>query len=67
MVTIPTPENWEQIIEFTQSSRAGFDEIRKARPEQELAQKAMMQFLENCKFENCTPNEGYIKAMGMNP
>jgi hypothetical protein len=56
-----------QSIEFTQSSRNGFDEIRKARPDQQLMQKAMLQFVENSKFSNSQINEGYIKAMGMKP
>ena len=65
MKSIEQPENWDKVIEFTQSSRNSFDEIRKARPDQELMKKAMLQLLENCKFSNCKVNQGYIKAMGM--
>ena len=67
VVSIKQPENWDLIIEFTQSSRAGFDEIRKARPDQEIVKKAMNDLLENCKFSNCLINENYIKAIGMQP
>jgi aryl-phospho-beta-D-glucosidase BglC (GH1 family) len=67
MVTISTPENWQLIVDFTQSSRGNFSEIREARPDQEAAKKAMLAFLENCKFSNCSKNEGYIRAMGMEP
>ncbi len=67
MRTIPAPENWDIVLEFAKAPRTGFDEIRKARPNQELAKKAMLQFIENMKFENTTINEGYIKAMGMKP
>ncbi|MFY9151860.1 MAG: glycoside hydrolase family 5 protein [Prolixibacteraceae bacterium] len=67
MVSITQPENWEKIIEFTQSSRNGFDEIRKARPDQEMVKKAMLEMLENSKYSKCTMNESYIKAMGMKP
>jgi aryl-phospho-beta-D-glucosidase BglC (GH1 family) len=67
VVSITQPENWDKIVEFTQASRNGFDEIRKARPDQELVKKAMLQLIENCKFANCKVNESYVKAMGMKP
>ena len=67
MMGITQPENWDKVIGFTQSSRNGFDEIRKARPDQELMKKALQQWVENSKFSNCTVNEGYVKAMGMKP
>ena len=65
MKGIEQPENWDKVIEFTQGSRNGFDEIRKGRPDQELMKKAMLQLIENCKYSNCKVNEGYVKAMGM--
>ena len=67
MRIIEQPENWDKVIEFTQSPRNGFDEIRKARPNQELMKKALLQYAENAKFSNSKINEGYIKAMGMKP
>lgn len=67
VTSIAQPENWDKVIEFTQSPRNGFDEIRKARPDQELVKKAMLQLIENSKFSNCTVNESYVKAMGMKP
>lgn len=67
MVSIPQPENWDKIIAFTEASRNTYNEIRAARPDQEMAKKAMLQMLENCKYKNCTSNEAYIKAMGMKP
>ena len=67
VMSITQPENWDKVIEFTESPRNGFDEIRKARPDQELVKKAMLQLIENCKYKNCKVNEGYVKAMGMKP
>ena len=67
VTSITQPENWDKIIEFTQSPRNGFDEIRKARPDQEMVKKAMLQLIENCKYTNCKVNENYVKAMGMKP
>ncbi|MDO8929568.1 MAG: glycoside hydrolase family 5 protein [Bacteroidota bacterium] len=67
MINIAAPENWELIVAFTESPRNSFDEIRKARPDQEMVKKAMLQLIENCKFSNSKVNEGYVKAMGMKP
>jgi hypothetical protein len=67
VMNIVQSENWDKVIEFTESPRTGFDEIRKARPNQELVKKAMLELIENCKFSNCKVNEGYVKAMGMKP
>jgi len=67
VLNIVQPENWDKVIEFTESPRTGFDEIRKARPDQELVKKSMRQLIENCKYSNCKVNEGYVKAMGMTP
>jgi len=67
VLTIPTPENWNVIVEYTKADRSSFAKIREARPDQELVKKAMKDLLENMKFANCKKNEGYIKAMGMKP
>ena len=67
VTSITQPENWEKIIEFTEAPRNNFNDIRAARPDQELVKKAMLQLAENSKFRNCTVNEGYVKAMGLKP
>ena len=67
MVTIPTPSNWDSIVTYTEQPRLSYKEIREARPDQEMVRKAMLDLLENCKFANCTRNEGYIRAIGMKP
>ena len=67
VMSISQPENWDKIIAYTESPRKSFDEIRKARPDQEMVKKAMLQMIENCKFNNSKVNEGYVKAMGLKP
>lgn len=67
MVNIAKPENWDLVVQFSEAPRSNFDEIRKARPDQELAKKAMLQLIENMKYKNCRVNPEYIKAMGMKP
>jgi hypothetical protein len=67
VLNIPTPENWDSIVAFTQHPRLHFGEIRNVRPDQALVRKALLDLVENCKFQNCTKNEGYIRAIGMTP
>ncbi|MEA4809300.1 glycoside hydrolase family 5 protein [Macellibacteroides fermentans] len=67
MVHIKKPANWDLIVEYTQKPRNNFNEIRVARPDQELVKKAMLELLENIKFAHCIKNQGYIKALGMKP
>ncbi len=67
MLTIPAPENWHVIVDYTKADRSSFAKIRAARPDQALVKKALTDLLENMKFANVSKNEGYIKAMGMQP
>jgi len=67
IVRINAPEKWKLIVEYTKKDRSGFDKIRAARPTQSDILEAMNDLITNMKFENCTPNENYIKALGMNP
>ena len=67
VMNIERPENWDKVVEFCDGPRSSYDEIRTARPDQELAKKAMLNLLENCKFSKCKVNESYIKAMGLKP
>ena len=60
---ITPPENWDKVMEFSEAPRATFFEIRAARPDQETAKKAMLDFIEASKFENCVPQEGYIRSL----
>lgn len=60
---IRPPENWKTVMDFSEAPRATFFEVRAARPDQEAARQAMLEFIENCKFENCMAQEGYIKSL----
>lgn len=64
MVTFDKPENYDAISAFADTTRSTFEEVRKARPDMSAAKKSLEQFLINCRFENCKPNEGYVKALG---
>ena len=60
---ITPPENWDKVIAFSEAPRSTYFEIRDARPDQAMARQAMLDFIEAAKFENCTPQEGYIRSL----
>ncbi len=66
-VGITPPEGWEAVVAFSEAPRATYQEIRAARPDQALARQAMNAFLEACKLENCTVQQGYIRSLGLDP
>lgn len=64
------PDGWDEWVAYAESDRNSFKKIRTLKdslngikPEQ--IQKVLGEFVENCRFENCFPNEGYCKALGM--
>jgi len=67
LMLIPTPENWDLIVEYLQKDRSSLKKINEARPDMKLVRKAMTDYLENMKFANCKKSEGYIRALGMKP
>jgi len=65
IMTFSIPKNYDTVILYADTLRNSFEEIRKARPKNiELVKQALDGFLNNCKFSNCTPNKGYIEALG---
>jgi Endoglucanase len=64
-VGITPPEDWDLVVQFSEAPRSTYREIREARPNQEVARKAMKDFLEACKFKNCVVQKGYIKSLGL--
>lgn len=65
IVTFNVPAGYEKIIEYTEKPRADFAAIRKAAPQdREQIKKALYEFINNSKFENCRPNKGYMEALG---
>jgi len=58
---------WDSLIAWAEGPRGSFEEIRKSRPAAGVVKKALADLLENIRFENCTPNPGYIRALGAEP
>jgi endoglucanase len=66
IITFDVPAGFDKIIDYTEAPRADFAAIRKAAPaDREEIKQALYGFLNNCKFENCKPNKGYIEALGL--
>jgi aryl-phospho-beta-D-glucosidase BglC (GH1 family) len=64
-VTFSVPENYDKVIAFAESPRSSFEEIRKATPkDREAIKKALYDFINNSRFENCRVNKGYVGALG---
>lgn len=57
------PKDYHLISAYAKSNRSSFAEIRKNKPESDKVQLALNEFLENCKYENCFFNAGYIEAL----
>ncbi len=66
IITFDMPAGFDKLIDYTELPRADFEAIRKAAPaDREQIKKALYDFLNNSKFENCRPNKGYIEALGL--
>lgn len=67
-VTFAVPEFYDQVIAYADTMRNNFSDIRKLRPKNmDEIKKALDGFLLNAQFKNCTPNKGYISALGLKP
>jgi endoglucanase len=66
IITFDLPAGYDKIIDYAELPRADFGAVRKAAPaDREQIKQALYAFLNNCKFENCRPNKGYIEALGL--
>lgn len=61
------PENWDKIMEFEKAPRMNYDDIKAAREKvgQDVARKAMADFIETSKFNNCEKLDWYIRDVRM--
>ena len=67
-VGFAAPEAWEAVILFAESSRESYQQIREVRESvggMELLQGAMDALIEAIKFENCSIDKEYIRALGL--
>jgi aryl-phospho-beta-D-glucosidase BglC (GH1 family) len=64
-VSIALPSDWDAIVDFAEGPRLTFEDVRKHRPAKEKVQKALGDYLERIKFDNCRVNQGYLEALGV--
>ncbi len=64
VASINKPVDWDAIVAFADGPRTTFEEVRKNRPANEKALKALNDYLEQIKFANCRINQEYLKALG---
>ncbi len=68
IVTFNKPVYYDSVIEYANTPKYNFADIRKNRPPN-IAEikKALAGYLENCRFKNCIQNKHYIMALGLRP
>jgi len=62
-VQIPVPDDWDLVADFANNPRESYQTLREIRPDMNLTRQALNEYLENCKFENCIINQGYVDAL----
>ncbi len=67
MMNFREPELYPLVSAYATSDRSRYSNIRSHRPDIVKVKIALREFLENSKFPNCFPNEGYTKALGLKP
>jgi len=65
IVQFNKPASYDSIIQYAETAKKNFADIRKNRPQNmQLVRQALDEYLKQCLFENCFQNAGYIKALG---
>ena len=65
IVEFKRPALYNELIQYADTIKNNFEDIRKYRPSGVTnVKQALNEFLINSRFNNCTSNEGYIKALG---
>lgn len=58
-------DGWKAVADFAKADRSSYEKIQASRPDRKAAVKALMEYAESCKFENCQVDANYIKALGL--
>jgi aryl-phospho-beta-D-glucosidase BglC (GH1 family) len=65
VVSVTKTKKFDEIIKFANSKSLSYEEIRNNKPDQNVINKALHDYLENLKIDNCKINDGYLKALGL--
>lgn len=66
-LSIKLPEGWQKVVDFLGSDRSSYAALREAKTGAGDLTAVLDNYLENCRFEACTKQESYIKALGFIP
>ncbi|HEV8283048.1 MAG TPA: cellulase family glycosylhydrolase [Chitinophagaceae bacterium] len=59
------PASYDSVIHYAETAKKSFADIRKYRPQNiGPIKQALNEYLKQCLFENCLPNNGYMQALG---
>lgn len=70
-MNFPKPDGYDNFTKYAESDRRSYKKLRAVKDsiegiKPEEIKTILNQFVENSKFENCYPNKGYCKALGLN-
>lgn len=67
MMGIGMPEGWKEIVKYAEGPHYTYSEMRENMPDRAIVRKAMAEYLDSCRLENCHPQMEYIASMGLEP
>ena len=65
IITFKLSPAYDSLVSFAESTRSSYKEIRSLAPNRALIKQALDALADNCLFENCVINQGYIEALGL--
>jgi hypothetical protein len=67
IVSVTPPQYWEEVTAYAAARSGDFEKDAKIRPSIEHARAALKGLLENARFAKVRVNQGYVRALGLNP
>lgn len=67
ILSVIPPAKYDSLVNYAEAPRGSFKELRKLPVQREMLKQVLAEFLDNCQFSKCKPNDGYIKALGLQP
>jgi len=64
MVSIVKPAMFDSVIAYADTTRFTIAQMRN-KPAAAVIRQALADYLDNCQFDKCVINDGYIKALGV--
>lgn len=65
VVSVPLTPEWEAVSAFAREPVATIEHVRARRPGKAVVAKALNDYINNIKLQNCRVNDGYLRALGL--